>query len=833
MPLPPNTRLNRYEIRSLLGAGGMGEVYLAEDTELERAVALKVLLAEVAADEDRVRRFVQEAKSASALNHPNILTVYEIGSFENSRFIATELIKGETLRERLQGEPLTLRETLDVAVQIASALNAAHAARIVHRDVKPENVMRRDDGLVKVLDFGLAKLTEQKAGSLDSEGETRALEVKTLPGMVMGTVAYMSPEQARGKEVDARTDVWSLGVVVYEMLTRGTPFAGETTNDTIAAILTREPAPLNENTPTELQRIIRKALQKDRGERYQTVKDLLLDLKNLRRELDFAEEIERSQIPPFARAANVGTSQSVENATAVLPAASSTQNSLPQPTSSAEYIAGEFKKHKRGVALGAIILLALIGVGSWSIFDRAAGNKQIESIAVMPFVNESGNADTEYLSDGISEALINSLTELQQLKVIARSTAFRFKGKDIDPQQIGRELNVRAVLTGRVRQIGDKLNVQVDLADASTGAQLWGEEYERKIADIVSIKQAIAREVTDKLRLRLSGNEQQQLARHDTTNAEAYQFYLRGRYYWNKRTAEGFKKAIEQFQQAVDNDPSFALADVGLADCYAVMEQYAGVPSSESLPKARAAVLRALQIDDSLAEAHASLGLINEHSGHFADAEKEYKRAIELNPNYPTVHHWYALLLLLTGRLDDGMAEIKRAQQLDPLSAVITANVGNHYFGRGDLNAAVEEYKKAIELNPNFGLAHSFLGLTYLKQGREQEARVELQKAVEATGRASQELGALGYGYGVMGKRAEAMAVLRELEEKYTRRESPGLYIAEVYAGLGEKDQAFVWLEKDFQARSSLLMYMDVFPLEPLRDDPRYTDLLQRVGQRP
>jgi tetratricopeptide (TPR) repeat protein len=306
---------------------------------------------------------------------------------------------------------------------------------------------------------------------------------------------------------------------------------------------------------------------------------------------------------------------------------------------------------------------------------------------------------------------------------------------------------------------------------------------------------------------------------------------LKGRFYWNQRTAEGFKKASEQFQQAVDKDPSFALAYVGLADSYSVMEQYAGVPSSEALPKARAAVLRALQIDDSLAEAHASLGLINEHSWQFADAEKEYKRAIELNPNYPTVHHWYALLLGATGR--DGMAEVKRAQQLDPLSAIIAANVGNHYFWRGELNAAAEEYKKAIELNPNLGLARSFLGLTYLKQGREQEAMAQLQKGVEVTGRASQELGALGYGYGVMGKRAEAVAVLRELEEKYARRESPGLYLAEVYAGLGEKDQAFAWLEKDFQARSSLLIYVGGFALDPLRDDPRYEDLQRRVGLRP
>jgi TolB-like protein/Flp pilus assembly protein TadD len=478
----------------------------------------------------------------------------------------------------------------------------------------------------------------------------------------------------------------------------------------------------------------------------------------------------------------------------------------------------------------AIVVIASV-VGGYSYFSRSR-SEVIDSIAVLPFVNQNHDPDTEYLSDGLSESLIYRLSQLPSLRVSPTSSVFRYKGKEIDPIKVGNELGVSAVLSGRITQRGENLTISVELVDVRNGKSLWGEHYDRKSSELLATQREIAREIVDNLQLKVSGQERA-LTKHYTENNEAYQFYLKGRFYWNTRSAAGFKKASEQFQNAVDKDPSFALAYVGLADCYVVMEQYAGVPSSESLPKARAAVVRALQIDDSLAEAHASLGLINEHLWQVADAEKEYKRAIELNPNYPTVHHWYALLLFVTGRLDDGMAEIKRAQQLDPLSAVITANVGNHYFARGDLNAAIEEYKKAIELNPNFGLAHSFLGLTYLKQGREQEARAELQKAVEATGRASQELGALGYGYGVMDKRAEAMAVLRELEEKYAKRESPGLYLAEVYAGLGGKDQAFAWLEKDFQARSSLLMYIDIFPLERLRADPRYTDLLRRIGLRP
>ena len=430
--LSANATLSHYRIVSKIGVGGMGEVYLAEDTHLERQVALKVLRAEIAEDEERVRRFIQEAKAASALNHPNILTVYEIGHLENSRYIATELIKGETLRDRLRGGPLPLRETLDVALQVAAALNAAHEAGIVHRDIKPENIMLRDDGLAKVLDFGLAKLTEKKSETISSEDVTR-VHVKTSPGLVMGTVAYMSPEQARGKEIDSRSDIWSLGVVIYEMLTRRTPFAEETTSDAIAAILTRDPAPLEAETPSELQRIIRKALQKKADERYQTVKDFLLDVRNLKRELEFSEELERSQIPASARSSNVSAGSLSESATFVVPPSGGAGFTLAKGppeggttnVSSAEYLVSQISGHKRGVAVGLIILMAAIGLGFWLLGNRATAAKQIESIAVMPFVNEGGNADVEYLSDGMTETLISSLSQLPNLNVKARSSVFR------------------------------------------------------------------------------------------------------------------------------------------------------------------------------------------------------------------------------------------------------------------------------------------------------------------------------------------------------------------------------------------------------------------------
>ncbi|HXT63507.1 MAG TPA: protein kinase [Pyrinomonadaceae bacterium] len=836
MSLAAGTKLGRYEIRSKLGEGGMGEVYLAEDSQLRRRVALKILPVDLASNQDRMRRFIQEAQAAAALNHPNIATIHEIGESDGVNFIAMEFIDGCTLHKLIHGKPTEMSKLLRYLQHVAEGLAKAHGAGIVHRDLKPDNIMITREGHPKILDFGLAKLIEQRPlpGGDSSEIATAVIPQHSSPGTVMGTVGYMSPEQAQGKtkEIDQRSDIFSFGCILFEAATGKKPFTGDSVIKSLHMVI-YEPAltisDLNPSAPPDLQRIVRRCLEKDPEERYQSIKEVAIELKQLRRDLAGAAFDTTVPPPPKTDApgapATESRSQQSFGAGAGIPA-----TSLSTRASSAEYLVSGIKRHKLISAIVVLMIVAGAILGRWYFHARDT-EVAIESIAVLPFVNQNHDPESEYLSDGVTESIINSLTQLPNLKVIARSSVFRYKGKESDPLTAGKELGVRAVLTGRILQRGDNLTISTELVDVRDNKQLWGEQYSEKISDLLSVQREIASKITANLRLKLSGEQQNLVAKHYTDNPEAYQLYLKGRFYWNKRSADGFKKASEQFQQAVDKDPSFALAYVGLADCYSVSEQYAGVPSSEALPKARAAALRALQIDDSLAEAHASLGLINEHSGQFADSEKEYKRAIELNPNYPTVHHWYALLLAVTGR--DGMAEVKRAQQLDPLSAVIAANVGNHYFWRGDLNAAAEEYKKAIELNPNLGLARSFLGLTYLKQGREQEAMAQLQKGVEVTGRASQELGSLGYGYGVMGNRAEAMAVLRELEEKYARRESPGLYLAEVYAGLGEKDQAFAWLEKDFQARSSLLNLLNFFPLDPLRDDPRYTDLLRRIGLRP
>lgn len=502
-----------------------------------------------------------------------------------------------------------------------------------------------------------------------------------------------------------------------------------------------------------------------------------------------------------------------------------------EQTATPQYIVSGIKHH-RLVALVTLVILALAIVGLFA-YRQARAPVAIDSIAVLPFTNQSNDPETDYLSDGLTESIINNLTQIADLRVIARSSAFRYKGKEDDPFGAGRQLGVRAVVVGRFIQRGENLIVSAELVDVRDNKQIWGEQYTRKMSDLAAVQQDISGQIFEKLRTKLTGEERRQLIRGETSDAEAYQHYLRGTYYRNRPTAGTLKKAMEEFQQAVDKDPTYARAYVGLANCYAALELFAGTPSSETLPKGRAAALRALEIDD-LAEAHTSLGYINLLSWQFEESEKEFKRGIELNPNDPRAHYLYGAYLRAMGRLDEAMAEYKRAQQLDPLSPIISAQVVTIYILKDDLNSAIEECKKIIEMDPNFAQAHDYLGWAYLKQGHKQEALAELQKAVELSGRAIQELAYLGYGYGALGMSAEAKAVLRELEERYARQKSPELHLAAVYAGLGDKDQAFAWLERGFQARSGVLIYIAHSPVtDTLRDDPRYTDLLSRMGLRP
>jgi eukaryotic-like serine/threonine-protein kinase len=819
------TKFGRYEIRSKIGAGGMGEVYLAQDTKLDRKVALKILPAEVAAHPDWMKRFVREAKAASALNHPNIITIHEIDETDSGHFIATEFIDGETLRQHIRSTPMKLRDVLDIAGQIASALSAAHTAGIIHRDIKPENIMLRTDGIVKVLDFGLAKLTERlPPESVDADAATKAL-VQTEPGVVMGTALYMSPEQARGLTVDARTDIFSLGIVLFEMVAGRLPFEGANQNEILVSILSeKEPQPLarySREAPAELERIVSKALRKEREQRYQTTKDLLLDLQSLKQQLDFEAKLERS-IPPQTRG----------DQTTVSGASATAKEQAAQTTPITESLGNRIKHHKRSLIIALSVLIVALASLTYLLYLARPANA-IDSIAVLPLVNASNDPNTEYLSEGITDSIISNLSQLPQLKVMARSTVFHFKGKDTDPREVGRQLGVRAVMSGRLLQQGDHLIVRTELVNVADGTQLWGAEYDRKLSDVLALQQDISREISEKLRLRLTGEEKKRLTGHDTTNAESFQFYLRGRYFWNKRTADGIRKAVEQFQQAIERDPNYALGYVGLADCYVLLGIY-DIPTSEGLPKARAAADRALQIDDSLSEAHGSSAHIYEQLWRWSEAEAEYKRAISLNPNYATAHQWFAGFLRSKRQFDDALREIKRAQELDPLSSIIDINVGFDYLLKNDLNSAIEQCNRVIELDPSFPRAHETLGFAYLKQRRYEQATTEFQKAVELSERAGIPLGDLGYCYAVTGKRAEALQILKELKDKYPKREAHAQYLASVYVGLGDKDQAFAWLEKDFEQHSDILSRITWwFSFEDLRSDPRYADLVRRMGLQP
>lgn len=811
----------------------MGEVYLALDTELDRTVAIKILPEAFAANQQRLQRFIQEAKAASALNHPHILTIHEIGTAGATRFIATEFIDGPTLRQRIRDGSLSLDEILNIAIQAAGALVAAHEAGIIHRDIKPENIMVRRDGYMKLLDFGLAKLTGPPDSIADAEAPTKAM-VNTDAGTVIGTASYMSPEQAKGTDIDARTDIWSLGAVLYEMMTGRVAFIGETPTETISLILQKEPAPVARyasETPAELDRIVSKTLTKNRDERYQTARDLLVDLRNLRRKLELNAEIDRT-VPPELRKA-VATSGPETPATAPDAPATTAPARLNHDASSAEYLVSGIKQHKLAAAILVLTLLvAAVGIGFYLREDKT--QVAIESIAVLPFQNRSAEADTEYLSDGLAESLIYRLSQLPNLKVSPTSSVFRYKGKEIDPIKIGQELGVNAVLSGRMVQRGDNLIISAELLDVRHNQLLWGEQYDRKMSDLLATQREIAREIVDKLKLKVSGAEKG-LDKHYTESNEAYQLYLKGRFSWNRRTAEGFHMALQYFQQAIERDPNFALAYSGLADTYNLLggpEAGGDMPPNEMFPKAKAAALKALEIDEALAEAHVSLA----HTKYFYDrdwagAEREFKRAIELNPNYSVAHHWYAIFLSVPGRHSEALAEIRRAHELDPLSLSINAWLGWILVLAGQPDQAIEQLHKTLELDPNFMLAHLRLGYVYEEKGMYAEAISEFKQVLKLTGGRSLGIASLAHAYALAGKREEAQRNLADLLELSKRNYVSPASIAMVYIALGDKDQAFALLEKANDIRDMNVVRLKVDPrYASLRSDPRFTDLVQRMG---
>lgn len=816
-PLAPGTMISHYRILSRLGAGGMGEVYLAEDGRLGRKVALKLLSPELTRDEDRVRRFEQEARAISTLNHPNIITVYEIGHMDSGHFIATEFIEGETLRQYLSRVRRNLQEVLDIAIQIAGALSAAHAAGVMHRDIKPENIMLRPDGYVKVLDFGLAKLVEIPASSGDHDSPTVPL-FETEPGILMGTVSYMSPEQGRGVKVDPRTDIFSFGIVLYEMIGGRVPFEGSTPSEVIAAILEREPSPLPRyapGVPAELERIVNKALRKNREERYQTVKDLLIDLKSLRQELEFSARLQRS----LDVASDSGeTRPSAE--TVRLPSTATEIVSRPRSTSSAEYLLTEFKRHKKGTA-AVLASVALVVVG---MIYFGKGAPSIGSLAVMPFVSQSTGPDADVMTDGITERLISSLSQLPNLKVRSLSSVLRYKGQQTDPRTVGRDLSVEAVLTGRVVQRGDGLSISIELVDARDNSLIWGEQYTRKLADMMLLQEEIAGGVSSRLGLQLTREEKRRL--------EAYQLYHKGRYYWNRRTAEGLRTGIEFFGQAIEKDPEYVLPYAGLADSYNMLVVYGALSPREGFPKAKASAIKALEMDDKLAEAHTSLGFVAERfDWDWATAEAEYKRAIDLKPEYATAHHRYGVFLCAMGRFNEAASELRQAQQLDPLSMIINADLSRPLYFAGQYERAIDQFRKAVAMDQNFTPGHRYLGLAYAQTRLHAESIASLQNAVTLSGDSGLMKTELAYAYAVAGRKAEALKILDELIETSRSTYVPSYFAAVIRAGLGQKDQALEALQKAVDERYSGLTFLRVEPmLAGLRSDPRFTEILKRVG---
>ena len=831
MSLSAGTKLGRYEIRSKIGEGGMGEVYLAEDTELNRKVAIKILPPEVVSDKERMRRFVQEAKAAAALNHPNIAHIYEIGETAALRFIAMEFIDGQTLRQLIHGGQTDLAKLLRYLQHAAEGLSKAHAVGIVHRDLKPDNVMVTRDGHAKVLDFGLAKLVEPQrtSGTGSSEIATAILQQHSQPGMILGTVGYMSPEQAQGQVVDQRSDIFSFGCILFEAATGRRAFEGKDVIDSLNKIIREPVAPisdLNPAAPADLQRIVRRCLAKDPDERYQTIKDVAIELKEVRRELKGGSGVDTTAAPPsekFGAPPSDGTVSST-------PASSPESGTRGTRASSAEYLVSGIKEHKlAAVIAGLVLVIAVIGL---SYYWHARNTEvAIESIAVLPFINQNGDPNAEYLSDGLTESIINSLTQLPNLRVIARSSVFRYKGKETDPLAIGKELGVRAVLVGRILQRGDDLNISTELVDVRDNKQVWGEQYQRKASDLMSLQRDIAGQIANNLRLRISGEEHNRMMKHFTENPEAYQLYLKGRFYWNKRTEESYQKAIDYFRQAIEKDPNYALAYTGLADCYSFLSSQGIRPPGDVFPLAKQAAGKAIEIDNSLSEAHTSLAYVKlYYDWDWGGAEQEYKRAIELNPNYATPHHGYAYLLISSGRTEAAIAEIKKAEEIDPLSLIFQTDHGEYYYFARRPDEAIAQLKKAIDMDPSFVRAHWLLGRALIQKGRCDEGIDEALKAKRMVP-AIEALGWLAQEYAACGRKPEAQKAMSELLELSKDHYVSPHWFSAVQASLGNKDEAFKWLDQALDGRFGPLIYLKVNPIwDPLRSDPRFAQRLGRVG---
>ena len=759
--LSPGARIGPYEVISLIGEGGMGEVYRGRDPRLGREIAIKVLAKDASQDAEATGRLEREARAIAALSHPNIVAVYDVGHENGTFFLVTELLEGKTLRESIRQSAMSWRRAVEIGAEVAEGLAAAHAKSIVHRDLKPENIFLTADGRVKILDFGLAQ-TDPILTQRDEASIPTTKWFQTDPGTVIGTLGYMSPEQLRGEPVDPSADLFSLGCILYEMVTAKRPFHRESGAATIAAIL-KDDLPtqdLEVAVPIEFQRIIEGCVEKIPSSRFQSARDLALTLRA------------------------IGSSASMPK----------------------DHLLQNLTKR------------------------RSTRAKSIDSIAVLPLANETNDANTEYLTDGITEGIINQLSQLPKLKVMARSTAFRYKHSNLDAQSIGRELRVRAVLTGRLKQLGDRLRINVELVDSFDGSQLWGETYNRELADLIALQEEMSHEIAEKLRLKLTGAEKKKLRKQSTKSSEAYQLYLKGRYHWNKRTEESLKRAIGFFREAIENDPSFANAYAGLADCFVTMTTNIPLPPQELMPKAKAAAMRALELDDGLAEGSAALGAVRWwFDWDWNGAEEAYRRAIELNPNYATAHDGYAMMLSARGRYDDAIAQITKAADLDPLSLIIAVHAGwPHYFAR-NYDAAIRCFRKALELDERFIPADGWLGMALGQQGRFAEAIDAFSRALEVD-RIPILLTMLAHTYAIAGDRAKALFYLDALQVEAKSRYVSPYDIAVIHAGLGETKAAIEHLQAALADRSAWMVFLNVDPrLDGLRDEPEFAQIAKAL----
>jgi serine/threonine protein kinase/Flp pilus assembly protein TadD len=737
--------ISHYKILAKLGGGGMGIVYKAEDTKLNRPVALKFLPLSVSADQKAKKRFLLEAQAASALDHPNICTIHEIAeTVDGQMYIVMACYEGETLKNKIKSGPLNLKESIDISSQIAGGLSAAHNHNIIHRDIKSANIFVTNEGLVKILDFGLAKLS----GQVDF----------TKTGTTVGTIAYLSPEQAKGEEVDHRTDIWSLGIVMHEMLTGQLPFKGDYEQSVMYSIINEKPEPLKSilpEIPNEIESIINKALAKNREERFQQIDKIANELQELKKKM-----------------------------------------------------------------------------GSDKFKSKDIEKEQIPSIAVLPFIDMSPQKDQEYFCEGMAEELINALTKMSGLHVVSRTSSFQFKEKGYNIQEIGKKLNVKSVLEGAVRKAGSRIRITAQLVNTEDGYHLWSEKFDRDMEDIFVIQDEISLKIVENLKVKLFGSEKTKLLKRHTVDQEAFQLYLKGRYFWKRRHQVGYENAIQFFQQAIDKDPLYALPYIGMADCYNFLGCYGFLPPTKAYPIAKAAIKKALEIDDILGEAHTSLGWIKMFfDWDWQAAEREFKHAISLNPNYPWAHTWYGLCNMMTGQFDKAIKETKRAQELNPLETMVNAMVGLANYVARKYDIAIDQYCETLKMDPNNPLVYLFQGVTYLAKLMWEEATLAFEKLVNLSGRSPFALGFLGMAHAMSGQKEDARKILDQLNRLSKERYVSSLHIALIYIGLDQRDKVFEQLQKAYRERESFLALLKTWPqYDSLRSDPRFDELIKKIG---